>query len=233
MTPSSPPAVEAWLEAQARRLPDAARGYFVAGSAAELAGRLTAAVRNEQRAGELACRSIADVPDPDLRMALAQQGWQEFHHQQRLGEHLDRLGVDWRQCPPLPEQEAFYAAAAAETDWLARLCFTHLVGEALLARVNRATIELAARLGDEATRRLYLREIEPEEAFHREIGRLAIRRHGRGVEAAATAAQAVERALVAARRLVRARRRALLAREALLPAPPEGGAPQGSTQESK
>lgn len=168
-----------------------ADGDFGGGGQAALNARLAAVAWCKGRTGELACRWIADVPDTDLRMALAQQAWQEFHHQVLID---DRLGGAGGAAVP-GGWEACLGGAEREDDWLARVAYLHVAFERRLMRLGRDAVRLAGRLGDAEAAALLARTIEPDDAFHLEIGRLAVRRYATTARRRQVVEAAVDRCL--------------------------------------
>ena len=176
--------------------------------APEVEGNLTVlnllkvALKNEIEATEIAARWLTSTADVDVKMAFARQAGDEAKHYRMIVDRLAELGFDARGFDPVAKGYGpLFAYLDTLTSTVERVAAGQFTREAIAVVKNRQFIEFCERAGDRATAQLYKDVIEPDEAFHHQLGRSLLLRHAGTPEAQALARRAAARTLELAEEL--------------------------------
>jgi hypothetical protein len=157
---------------------------------------LKVALKNELEATEIAARWLVTTEDVDVKLALARQVGDEAKHYRLIADRLRGLGLDLAGFNPLGKGWgplfSYLDTLQATVERVAAGQFTR---EAIAVVKNRQFIEFCERAGDRDTASLYRDVIEPDEAYHHELGRRLLLRLATTPEAQAAAARAARRTL--------------------------------------
>ena len=157
---------------------------------------LKVALKNEIEATEIAARWLVTTEDVDVKLALARQVGDEAKHYRLIADRLRDLGLDLAGFNPLGKGWgplfSYLDTLQATVERVAAGQFTR---EAIAVVKNRQFIEFCERAGDRDTASLYRDVIEPDEAYHHELGRRLLLRLATTPEAQAAAARAARRTL--------------------------------------
>jgi len=163
---------------------------------------LTVALKNELEATEEAAIWLASEADVEVKLALARQCGDEAKHYRLIVERLRALGFDMKTFDPLAQgySPMFDYLCTLETS-AERIAAGQFTREALARVRNQVFIDWCEEQGDPETARLYRDIIQPDEAFHHELGRRLLPRFVRTPEAQSLARSASQRVLELAEEL--------------------------------
>jgi uncharacterized ferritin-like protein (DUF455 family) len=163
---------------------------------------LKVALKNELEAAEEAAIWLATERDVQVKLALARQCGDEAKHYRLIEARLGELGVDTKGIDPLAQGYSpmfdYLRSLETTTERLAAGQFTR---EALAKTRNEIFIEWCEHQGDVATARLYRDVVQPDEAFHHELGRRLLPRFVQTAEQQALARRASRHVLSLAEEL--------------------------------
>ena len=172
------------------------------GPAMTVAALLKLALKNELEAAEEAAIWLASERDVQVKLALARQCGDEAKHYRLIEARLRELGVDPGGFDPLAQgySPIFDYLRGLETT-AERLAAGPFAREALAQTRNEVFIEWCERQGDRDTARLYREVVQPDEAYHHELGRRLLPRFVHSDEDQARARQAARHVLTLAEEL--------------------------------
>ena len=160
---------------------------------------LKVALRNEIEATEIAARWLVTTDDVQVKMAFARQAGDEAKHYRMIADRLRELGVDLSGFNPLAKGWGpLFTYLDGLPTTVERVAAGQFTREAIAVVKNRQFIEFCDRAGDRGTATLYRDVIEPDEAFHHELGRSLLLRLAGTPEAQEAARRASARTLVLA-----------------------------------
>ena len=164
-------------------------------NAPDVPALLQIALRNELEAAELAARWRPSTPELDVKLGLARQTGDEARHYRLLEARYRELGglpdFDPRDGGPSPLLE-YLSGLQTSVERLAAGQFTR---EAVAERRNALFLEYLERIGDSKTAALYRDQIQPDEAFHHDLGRRMLLKYAVTPELQQAARQASLRTL--------------------------------------
>jgi uncharacterized ferritin-like protein (DUF455 family) len=137
-----------------------------------IVGLLTLALKNELEASEEAALWMAAERDVQVKLALARQCGDEARHYRLIEDRLRELGADPSTMDPLAQgYSPMFEYLKGLSTTVERLAAGPFTREALAGVRNKAFIDYCEAQGDAATARLYRDVIQPDEAFHHQLGR--------------------------------------------------------------
>lgn len=164
---------------------------------------LKIALRNEMEATEIAARWLTSTDDVDTKLALARQAGDEAKHYRLIADHLQQqFGVDLSDFDPLAQgfgPLTAYLDTLEET--VERVAAGQFTRESIAVVKNQQFIDYCERYGHTATATLYRDTIQPDEAYHHQLGRQLLLRLATTPEAQERATQAAQRTLELAEEL--------------------------------
>jgi hypothetical protein len=163
---------------------------------------LAVAMKNELEAAEEAAIWLATERDVDVKLALARQCGDEARHYRLIEERLRQLGVDTKRINPMAQgySPMFEFLRTLETTG-ERLAAGQFTREALARVRNEVFADWCETKGDHDTAALYRDAIQPDEAFHHELGRRLLPRYVTSAEQQDCARRAAMRVLELAEEL--------------------------------
>jgi len=163
---------------------------------------LEVALKNELEAAEEAALWMATEPDLAVKLALARQCGDEARHYRLIEGRLRALGRDPDTVDPTASgYSPMYQYLRGLTTTVERLAAGPFAREALAQTRNRVFADFCAAQGDAETAQLYRDVIQPDEAYHHELGRKLLPRYVRTPEDADRARAAARRTLELAEEL--------------------------------
>jgi hypothetical protein len=172
------------------------------GPAMSVVALLKLALKNELEAAEEAAIWLVSERDVQVKLALARQCGDEAKHYRLIEARLGALGVDTSAFDPLAQGYSpmfdYLRGLETTTERLAAGQFTR---EALAKTRNEVFIEWCELQGDAETARLYRDVVQPDEAFHHELGRRLLPRFVQTPEQQALARRASRHVLSLAEEL--------------------------------
>ncbi|MBM3222537.1 MAG: ferritin-like domain-containing protein [Candidatus Tectomicrobia bacterium] len=163
---------------------------------------LKIALKNELEATELAARWLVSTEDVDIKIALARQAGDEAKHYRLIADHLRALGVDLTTFDPLAQGYGpLFHYLDALTDPVERIAAGQFTREAIAVVKNQQFIDWCEAGGHTQTAALYRDIIQPDEAYHHQLGRDILLRLATTPEAQDRATQAATRTLELAEEL--------------------------------
>ncbi|HET8732736.1 MAG TPA: ferritin-like domain-containing protein [Anaeromyxobacteraceae bacterium] len=182
---------------------------------------LSAALREEIEAAEIAALWLTDEPDLDLRLGLARQVGDEARHFETMGARLRELGSDPHADPRTRAHgPAFRYLKGLQTP--AERLAAGLGREAAARLRNGLLAEVAGARGDEVTARLCIEGMGEEEIAHLDFYRRELPRYALTADDQDAARRAMARTIQLAEEAADPARIAKAA-----PAPPAEPAPTG------
>lgn len=158
--------------------------------------RLKVALKNEMEAAELAAFWVPSTPEADVKLALARQAGDEARHYHLIEKHLEAMGVDLTGFNPAGEGYGpMYNLLRGFHSTVERLAAAHFTREALALKKNEQFIEFCERAGAGETAELYRKNIQPDEAWHVDIGHRYLARYASSAENQQKARRAAEAVL--------------------------------------
>jgi len=172
------------------------------GPATSVIALLQLALKNELEAAEEAAIWLASERDVQVKLALARQCGDEAKHYRLIEARLRELGVDTSGLDPLARgySPIFDYLRSLETT-AERLAAGPFAREALAKTRNEVFIEWCERQGDVDTAQLYREVVQPDEAYHHELGRRLLPRFVQTPEDQARARKAARHVLSLAEEL--------------------------------
>ncbi|MET0410102.1 MAG: ferritin-like domain-containing protein [Polyangiaceae bacterium] len=172
------------------------------GPAMSVVALLKLALKNELEAAEEAAIWLASERDVHVKLALARQCGDEAKHYRLIEARLRELGADTGGFDPLAQgySPIFDYLRSLETT-AERLAAGPFAREALAKTRNEVFIEWCERQGDLDTARLYREVVQPDEAYHHELGRRLLPRFVQGEADQARARKAARHVLSLAEEL--------------------------------
>jgi 1,2-phenylacetyl-CoA epoxidase catalytic subunit len=162
----------------------------------EVVRRLKVALKNELEAAELAAYWIPSTPEVDVKLALARQAGDEARHYRLIEQHLESMAVDLSGFDPAAGGYGpMYNLLREFGSTVERVAGAHFTREALALKKNEQFIEFCYRAGDKATAELYIKQIQPDEGWHVDIGHRFLMRYATSAETQGRAQRAVEAVL--------------------------------------
>jgi hypothetical protein len=142
------------------------------GPATSVIALLQLALKNELEAAEEAAIWLVSERDVQVKLALARQCGDEAKHYRLIEARLRELGADTAGFDPLARgySPIFDYLRGLETT-AERLAAGPFAREALAKTRNEVFIEWCERQGDVDTAQLYREVVQPDEAYHHELGR--------------------------------------------------------------
>lgn len=170
----------------------------------DVPGLLRIALKNEWEAFELAAHWIPSTPELDVKLGLARQVGDEAKHYRLLEVRLRELvgeqaGFDPREQGYSP----LFQYLAGLTSSVERLAAGQFTREAIAHRRNDRFLEYLSEIGDEKTAGIYREVIQPDEAFHHELGRTMLLKYATTAAAQDAGREASRRTLEIAENLRR------------------------------
>lgn len=163
---------------------------------------LKIALKNELEATELAARWLVSTDDVDIKLALARQAGDEAKHYRLIAAHLQELGVDLRGFDPVAQGYGpLFNYLDTLTDPVERIAAGQFTREAIAVVKNQQFIEWCEANGHQAAADLYRHTIQPDEAYHHQLGRDILLRLATTPEAQERARQAATHTLELAEEL--------------------------------
>jgi hypothetical protein len=172
------------------------------GPATSVVALLKLALKNELEAAEEAAIWLASERDVPVKLALARQCGDEAKHYRLIEARLRELGADTGGFDPLAQgySPIFDYLRSLETT-AERLAAGPFAREALAQTRNEVFIEWCERQGDVDTAQLYREVVQPDEAYHHELGRRLLPRFVHTPEDQARARKAARHVLSLAEEL--------------------------------
>jgi len=168
---------------------------------------LAIALKNELEAAEEAAIWLVSERDVDVKLALARQCGDEAKHYRLIEARMHALGVDTARLAPLAQGYSPMFAYLRDLPTTAeRLAAGQFTREALAQVRNAVFIDWCEAQGDVETARLYRDVIQPDEAYHHELGRRLLPRFVVTPEQQELARRASQRVLTIADELQEAAR---------------------------
>ena len=165
-------------------------------NAAEVIRRLKVALKNELEAAELAAFWIPSTPEVDVKLALARQAGDEARHYHLIEKHLEALGADLAGFDPSTNGYGpMYMLLRDLGSTVERVAGAHFTREALALKKNEQFIEFCEKAGAFETAELYRKHIQPDEAWHVDIGHRFLLRYASSAEDQDKARRAVDAVL--------------------------------------
>ena len=162
----------------------------------EVIRRLKVALKNELEAAELAAFWIPSTPEVDVKLALARQAGDEARHYHLIEKHLEAMGVDLAGFDPSAGGYGpMYALLREFGSTVERVAGAHFTREALALKKNEQFMEFCGRAGARETVELYRNHIQPDEAWHVDIGHRFLTRYASSAEDQDKARRAIEAVL--------------------------------------
>lgn len=163
---------------------------------------LKIALKNELEATELAARWLVSTDDMDIKLALARQAGDEAKHYRLIATHLQDLGVDLSGFDPLAQGYGpLFNYLDTLTDPVERIAAGQFTREAIAVVKNQQFVEWCDAGGHTKTAALYRDIIQPDEAYHHQLGHDILLRLATTPEAQERARQAATRTLELAEEL--------------------------------
>lgn len=163
---------------------------------------LKIALKNELEATELAARWLVSTDDVDVKLALARQAGDEAKHYRLIADHLQALGVDLQGFDPLAQGYGpLFHYLDTLTDPVERIAAGPFTRESIAVVKNQQFIDWCEAGGHKATAALYRDIIQPDEAYHHQLGRQLLLRLATTPETQERAAQAATHTLELAEEL--------------------------------
>ncbi len=163
---------------------------------------LKIALKNELEATELAARWLVSSDDIEVKLALARQAGDEAKHYRLIAEHLQALGVELTDFDPLAQGYGpLFNYLDTLTDPVERIAAGPFTREAIAVVKNQQFIDWCVAGGHQSTATLYRDIIQPDEAYHHQLGRGLLLRLATTPEAQERASQAATRTLELAEEL--------------------------------
>ena len=136
------------------------------------------------------------TPEVDVKLALARQAGDEAKHYRLIEKHLSGMGVDLDAFNPVATVmvRCFSLLAGFQTT-VERAASAQFTRESLALKKNEQFIEFCEAAGDVETARLYREQIQPDEAWHVQMGREVLEKYATTPELQARARKAVEAVL--------------------------------------
>jgi hypothetical protein len=161
---------------------------------------LLVALKNELEAAEEAALWMDGESDIEVKLALARQCGDEAKHYRLIQERLRQLGSTEVSLAKEGYSSMYRHLASLKTT-VERVAAGPFAREALAQVRNQAFIEYCEAKGDKDTASLYRDVIQPDEAYHHQLGRTLLTRLARSQEQQAAARSAAMRTLALAEEL--------------------------------
>ncbi len=162
----------------------------------EVVRRLKVALKNELEAAELAAFWIPSTPETEVKLAFARQAGDEARHYHLIEKHLQGLGVDLAGFDPSAGGYGpMFTLLQGFGSTIERVAGAHFTREALALKKNEQFIEFCERAGARDTAELYRSHIQPDEAWHVDIGHRVLSRYANSAEDQEKARHAAEAVL--------------------------------------
>lgn len=163
---------------------------------AEVVRRLKVALKNELEAAELAAQWIPSTPETEVKLAFARQAGDEARHYHLIEKHLQELGADLADFNPATGGYGpMFTLLLGLGSTVERVAGAHFTREALALKKNEQFLEFCERSGAKETAELYRKHIQPDEAWHVDIGHRVLARYANSPEDQQKARSAVEAVL--------------------------------------
>lgn len=144
---------------------------------------LKVALKNELEAAEEAAIWLASERDVEVKLALMRQCGDEAKHYRLIEARLAALGEDTSGFNPLAQgYSPMFEYLRTLGTTAERLAAGPFAREALAQTRNLVFIDWCQQRGDTETAKLYRDIIQPDEAFHHELGRRLLPRFVQGRE---------------------------------------------------
>ena len=165
----------------------------------EVVRRLKVALKNELEASELAALWMPTTPELDIKLGLARQAGDEARHYHMIEEHIRDLGADLSDFDPAAGGHTpMFELLRGFSSTVERVAAGQYTREALALKKNEHFIEFCDAVGASDTAALYRDRIQPDEGWHVELGRRALKRYALTDEAQQAARSASEAVLALA-----------------------------------
>jgi uncharacterized ferritin-like protein (DUF455 family) len=158
--------------------------------------RLKMAMKNELEASELAALWMSTTPEVDVKLGLARQAGDEARHYRLIEQHLEKRGVDLSDFDPSAGGYGpmFKLLCSFQTT-VERVAAANFTRESLALKKNEQFIEFCEAAGDIETANLYREQIQRDEQWHVNLGRVVLGKYATSPDLQARARQAVEAVL--------------------------------------
>lgn len=168
----------------------------------EIVRRLKIALKNELEASEIAAVWIPTTPEVDVKLALARQVGDEAKHYRAIEDHLRRTGADLTGFNPAAGGYGpMFQLLAGFNTTVERIGAAQFTRESLALKKNEQFIEFCEAAGDHETAKLYREQIQHDEEWHVQLGRIVLDRYATTPDLQMKARKAVEEVLALAVRL--------------------------------
>lgn len=165
---------------------------------------LKVALKNEMEATLVGARWVENTPEVFAKLAFARQVGDEAKHYRLIEGRLKELGVSLDGFDPLqPALSPLTEHLLGLTTTLEKAAAGPFARESIAVVKNRQFIELLKEKEDFATAKLYEETIQPDEAYHHQLGENLLLRLVTTGEDQMRAAAAVEKTLALAEELTR------------------------------
>jgi 1,2-phenylacetyl-CoA epoxidase catalytic subunit len=165
---------------------------------------LKVALKNEMEATLVGARWVENTPEVFARLAFARQVGDEAKHYRLIEGRLKELGVSLDGFDPLqPALSPLTEHLLGLTTTLEKAAAGPFAREAIAVVKNRQFLELLKEKEDLATAKLYEETIQPDEAYHHQLGEDLLLKLVKTDEDQMRAAAAVEKTLKLAEELTR------------------------------
>jgi uncharacterized protein (DUF924 family) len=162
----------------------------------EIIRRLKVALKNEMEAAELAAFWVASTPEAEVKLAFARQAGDEARHYHLIEKHLQGMGVDLNGFDPTADGYGpMFTLLKGLSSTVERVAGAHFTRESLALKKNEQFIEFCERAGATETAELYRTQIQPDEAWHVDIGYRVLLRYATSAEEQEKARRAVDAVL--------------------------------------
>jgi len=168
----------------------------------DLPALLRIALKNELEASELAARWMPSTPELDVELCLARQVGDEAKHYRLLeARYFELAGKREEFDPRAGGYSALFEYLTCLPTSVERLAAGQFTREALAQRRNEMFIEYLIQIGDTVTAGIYQEIIQPDEAFHHELGRSMLLKYATTPEPQEAAREACRKTLQIADKL--------------------------------
>jgi len=168
----------------------------------DLLALLRIALKNELEASELAARWMPSTLELDVELGLARQVGDEAKHYRLLeARYFELAGKREEFDPRAGGYSALFEYLTCLPTSVERLAAGQFTREALAQRRNEMFIEYLIQIGDTVTAGIYQEIIQPDEAFHHELGRSMLLKYATTPELQEAAREACRKTLQIADKL--------------------------------
>jgi hypothetical protein len=152
---------------------------------------LKIALKNEIEATEIAALWIASTSEIDVKLGFARQAGDEAKHYRLIERRLKEMGVDLEGFNPLAQgYSKMFEYLKSLPDTVSRLSAGQFTREGIAIKRNEQFIRFCEEVGDKETAQLYAEIVQPDEAYHHELGRKMLERYAQSESQQKTAREA-------------------------------------------